>query len=169
MRRRRAAADEKDPDVITDGAAAVDVAPAQIVQRVFHRLAHRLMNAIGHQSVQPGAFIHFVEMRQRLAFVQHAAAVAAVDRRAIGIVQRSLDQVGCRQQILQSLLVLDADRVAAEIVGDPQGRDVHLALLVDLVVGQIGFFIGPVWKVMPRSVIQLRTPAASSSETCVVS
>jgi hypothetical protein len=43
--------------------------------------------------------------------------------------------------ILQALLVLDADGIAAEIVGDAQRRHVHLALLVDLLVGEIGFRI----------------------------
>ncbi len=135
VRRRGAAADEEDPDVIGNGAAAVDVAPAKIVQRVLHGLIHRLMDAEREQSVEPGAFVDFIKMRQRLALIQNPAAVAAADRGTIGVVQRALDQVGSRQQILQTLLVLNADGVAAEIVGDSQGGDVHLALLTNLVVG----------------------------------
>ena len=68
---------KKHPHVVVDRAGAIPIAPAQIVQRVFDRLAHRLVNAIGHQPVEPGALVDFVEVRQRLAFVQHALAVAA--------------------------------------------------------------------------------------------
>ena len=64
------------------------------------------------------------------------------DRRAIGVVERAFDQIAGRQQVLQALLVLDADQVAAEVVGDPHGGDVHLALLEDLRVGEIGLVLG---------------------------
>ena len=43
------------------------IAPADIVQRRFHRLAHRLVNPAGHQRIEPGALIDLIEMRQRLA------------------------------------------------------------------------------------------------------
>ncbi len=131
------AADQQHPDVVRHRARLVEIAPAQIVQRVLDRLAHGLVDAIGHQPVQPRTFVDLVEMRQRLAVVQHTAAVAAADRRPVGVVQRAFDQVAGRQQILESLLVLDADRVAAEIVGDAQRGDVHLALQQDLLVGQV--------------------------------
>ncbi len=86
------------------------------------------------------------------------------------VVERAFDQIAGRQQVLQALLVLDADRVAAEIVGDAHGGDVHLALQQDLVVGQVACaWFGPVSNVMPRSSIQCRTASASSSVTCVVS
>ena len=58
---------------------AVDVAPAQVVQRVLDRLAHALVDAVGHQAVEAGALVDFVEVRQRLALVDNSrAAVAAV-------------------------------------------------------------------------------------------
>ena len=69
------------------------------------------------------------------------AAVHATHRRPVDIVQHAFDQVGRRRQILQALLILDADRVAAEFVGDAQRGDVHLALLEDLGVGQLGLRI----------------------------
>ncbi len=39
------------------------------------------------------------------------------------------------------MLILNADGVAAEFIGDPEGGDVHLALLVNLLIGEFGFFI----------------------------
>jgi hypothetical protein len=42
----------------------------------------------------------------------------------------------------KSLLILNADGVAAELVGDAQGGDVHAALVENLRVGQIGGFVG---------------------------
>ena len=111
------------------------------MQRGFHRLARGLLHAIREQRVEPGAFVNFVEVHHRLAFEQHSLAVAAADRRAIGIVERALDQVAGRQQIFQSLLILDADEVAAKVVGQPHGGDVHLALQENLLVGEIGIVL----------------------------
>jgi len=33
------------------------------VQRFFDRLAERFVDAIRHQTIEAGAFIHFIEMR----------------------------------------------------------------------------------------------------------
>jgi hypothetical protein len=74
-----------------------------------------------------------------LSFVEHAAVPGGLHRRTVDIIQQTLHQVGCRRQVFQPLLVLNADDVAAEIVGDAQRRDVHLALIEDLGVGEIGF------------------------------
>ena len=60
-------------------------------------------------------------------------------RRTVHIIQQALGQVRRRRQVLQALLILDADGVAAEIVGDAQRGDVHLALFENLGVGQVGF------------------------------
>jgi hypothetical protein len=103
----------------------------------FDWLAHGALHAVSHQGVEARALVHLVEVRQRLPLVQHAAAVAAPHRRAVGVVQRPFHQVARRQQVLQALLVLDADRRAPEVVGDPHGRDIHLALLEDLPVRQV--------------------------------
>ena len=141
MGRRNRAADQEHPDVVLHRARLVPVAPADVVQGVFDRLAHRLVDAVGHQAVQAGALVDFVEMQHRLALEEDSLAVAAFDRRAVGVVERAFDQIAGRQQVLQPLLILDADHVAAEIVGDPHGGDVHLALHENLVVGQIGFLV----------------------------
>ena len=98
-------------------------------------------DAIGDQRVQPGAFVHFVEVRQRAARHKARGRRRGVHRRTVDVVQQAFHQVGCRRQVLQALLILDADRVAAEIVGDAQRGDVHLALIQDLRVGQVGFRI----------------------------
>ena len=138
MRRRRAAADLEHPDVILRRAGLIPIAPAQIVQRVFRRLLERLVNALGEQAVESGALVHFVEVRERLAVEEHALAVARFHRRTIGVVQRAFHEIAGGQQVLQSLLVLNADAVAAEVIGDAHGGDVHLALPENLRVGQIG-------------------------------
>ncbi len=132
------AADEEDPDVVANGFGLVPVAPAEIVQRVFDRLAHRLVQAISEQAVQPRALIHFVEVRQRLTFVQNAAAVATGNGGAVGVVERSFHKVTGGEQILEPLLILDSDGRTAEVVGDAEGGDVHFALQLDLLVGQVG-------------------------------
>ena len=98
-------------------------------------------DAVGDQPVEAGALVDFVEVRQRLALVEHAAVAASRHRRPVDVVQQALHQVRCRRQVLQALLILDADGVAAEIVGDPHRRDVHLALLEDLIVGQVGLLV----------------------------
>ncbi len=77
MSRRGGAADQKHPNVIVDRARAI-VSPQRISCNVFSTgWPMRSMHAIRHQAIEPGAFVDFVEMRQRLAVVQHAAAVAA--------------------------------------------------------------------------------------------
>jgi hypothetical protein len=78
----------------------------------------------------------------RLALEEHPFAVAAADGRALGVVERAFDEVAGGQQVLEALLVLDADQVAAEVVGDSHGSDVHFALLEDLRVGEIVLVLG---------------------------
>ena len=65
-----------------------------------------------------------------------------MDRRSLRVVQQPLDQVRGRRHVFQPLLILDADGVTAEVVGDAHGSDVHLALLQDLVVGQVRVRVG---------------------------
>jgi hypothetical protein len=50
------------------------------------------------------------------------------DRRPLDVVEQALDQVTCQDQVLQALLIQDPDRVAAEVVSDPQPGNVHLVL-----------------------------------------
>ena len=82
-------------------------------------------------------------MRQRLAFIKHPAIAARRYWRTVHVVQQPFHQVRRRRQVLQPLLVLDPDRGAAEIVRNPQRRDVHLALLENLRIGQLGLFVRP--------------------------
>src|SRR2546428_7060499 len=43
--------------------------------------------------------------------------------------------------LVEGTLILDADRVTAEIICDPHCGDVHFALEMNLVVRQIGFLV----------------------------
>ncbi|MGX1676407.1 hypothetical protein [Streptomyces sp. NPDC055400] len=97
---------------------------------------------MGDQRVDGHALVGFVEVRQRPALVQHARAVAAGHLRALDVVEQAFGQVGRGREVLEALLVLDAHRVQAEVVGDPQRRDVHLQLFADLPVGQLGGLVG---------------------------
>ena len=116
------AGDLVDPDEL-----AVEVlAPAHVVQRVVGDESHRPPHPVGDERVDGDALVGLVEVRERPALVQHARAVARGHRRALGRVQHALGEVGCRHQILEALLVLDADGVEPEVVGDPQRGDVHL-------------------------------------------
>src|SRR5262249_929626 len=72
MRGRSSAADEEDPDIVV----AMRGAPAAIVHRAFHRLPERGVHAARDEAVEPGTFVHFVEMHERLAAEQDAPAVA---------------------------------------------------------------------------------------------
>ena len=80
-------------------------------------------------------------MRQRLTLVEHCRPVRTFDGSTVDIVQHPFGKVGCGREIFQALLVLNADRVAAELVGDAQSGDVHFALLEYLVVRQFGRFV----------------------------
>ena len=87
---------------------------------------------------RPAHLVHFVEVGERLAVVEDALAVAGFHRRTLAIVQRAFHQIAGGQQILQALLILDADAVAAEVIRDAHGGDVGFALPEDLRVGQVG-------------------------------
>ena len=150
VRGRRRAADQEHPDVVVRPIRSL--APAQVVQRVLDRLAERRVNAMRQQPVEARALVDFVEVRQRLAVEQHALAVARSHRRAVAVVERALDQVAGRQQVLQPLLILNADRVAAEVIGEAHRRDVHL-----------GTAAGPARRVRSRRVRPDRCGTSSRS------
>src|ERR1700730_13202182 len=107
------------------------------MQRRLDRLAERFVNAIGDQRIEPRALVNFVEVGNRLAREELARTVAASHRGAFGVVKRSLDEVAGGHQVLESLLVLNSDSVAAEVIGQSHGGQVHLALLTNLVVSEI--------------------------------
>ncbi len=105
------------------------------MQRVFNGLAHRLMNAVGHQRIEARTFVDFVEVWNRFPFVQLPFSVAAFHRWAIFVIEGSFNQVTGRHDIFQALLILDANSVAAEIISDANRSDIHFALRENLIVG----------------------------------
>ena len=74
----------------------VPVAPAEVVQRVLERLAHRLCRRGRSPARRGRALVHLVEVRQRLAPYRARDAVAAAHRRPLGVVEQALDEVGRR-------------------------------------------------------------------------
>ena len=98
VRGRHGAGNQEDPDVIVHAVAPVVLAPADIVQGVLRRKAQLAPQAIGHQAIQAGAFVHFVEVRHRFAGEQHAAGLGGLHRRPVHVVQQALRQVAGRQR-----------------------------------------------------------------------
>ena len=111
------------------------------MQRVFHRLAKGLMHPLREQAVEAGALIHLVEVRQWPPLEDRLGGADRRHRGPLGIVEHSLHQIAGRQQILKTLLVLDADQIAAEAVGEAERGDIHLALHQHLGSGEIGFLV----------------------------
>ena len=142
MCRRRAARDEEDPYVVVNAISPVVFAPAQVVQGVFGGLPQRFPDAVGDQAVEASAFIDFVEMRECFAFVEDLSIGACCDRGAICIVENAFDQIRCRAQVFEALLILNADGGATKVIGYAYGGDVHFALHGDLVVGEFIRCIG---------------------------
>jgi hypothetical protein len=95
------------------------------------------------------ALIDFIEMDDRLAFEQHAFALSAVYGRPITVVEHAFEEAARGRQVFQALLVLDADEIAAEVIGDADRSDVHFALTENLFIGEIGS--------MPRTGVKLHT------------
>ena len=98
---RRAAGNQENPDVFTGRTGLIPIAPAQIVERGGHGLAQRRVHAVGEESVEPGAFVDFVEMNDGPAGTDQLAG-GVPDRRPVGRIQRALDQVGSGPEILQA-------------------------------------------------------------------
>jgi len=89
------------------------VTPAQVVQGVFDGLAEGLVHATREEAVETGAFVDFVEIRNRFS-VANDVACGVSCRRAVAVVEGALDQIGGGQQVLQSLLILDADGLGTD-------------------------------------------------------
>src|ERR1039458_10224334 len=129
VRGRHGAGNQEDPDIVIHAIGFVTIAPADVVQGVLRRKAQFAPQAIGHQAIQTGALIDFVEVRHRFTGKQHAAWSGGLDRWPVHIVQEAFCQVAGWSQVPQTLLVLNADSGAAEIVRELDGGDIHLALL----------------------------------------
>jgi len=74
--------------------------------------------------------------------VKLSRTVAAADRGPFDVVEQTLGEVARGDRVLEALLVLDANRVQAEVVGDAQGGGVHLELAEQLGLGQFGGLVG---------------------------
>ena len=111
------------------------------MQSGFRRNVQRCPDAIRHQRIQGNTFIDFIEMRQGLAGIEQLSR-SILDRRAVDVIQETLGKVRGRRQILQPLLILDAHGRAPKLVCDPKRRDIHLALLKHLGLGQICLWHG---------------------------
>ena len=80
-------------------------------------------------------------MRKRLPLVQHARAVSGCNWRPVAVIQQPLSQIRCRNQIFQALLILNTNHVATEVIRYAERRDIHSALVENLIVGEIGLRI----------------------------
>jgi hypothetical protein len=156
MLRRHGARDLEDPHEF----ARCRLAIAHVVQRGFGRI-RALPHAIGDQRVQARAFVHFVEVRQR-RFPHRARGRC---RRAFTGGRSTLFNSPSARSEAGARSFSPADTgcrcVAAEVVGDAQRRDVHLALFQDLGVGQLGFGIGTGGSACPCDPAR-RAPARAS-------
>jgi len=104
--------------------------------------AHRSPHPVGDQRVYGDAPVDLVEVRERDTGIQLTRTVSAADRGPFDVVEQALREVARGHGVLEALLVLDADPVEAEVVGDPQGGDVHLELAEQLGLSQLGVIVG---------------------------
>ncbi len=147
--RRCSAADEQHPDVFRRGrrkssrsgtltsSATNKITPAEVVEGVFGGETELAPEFVGHEAVEAGAFIDFVEMRQCFTFKEHALAIGAAHGRAVGVVEHAFDEVAGGCEVFEALLILNADGGAAELVGKAHSGDVHFALKQDLRLGEL--------------------------------
>jgi len=135
------ARDEEDPDVIVYAVALIMLAPANIVQRILRGETQLAPKTIGNQAIQAGTLIHLVKMRQRLIGIEDGAGLCAFHGRTVNVVEQAFDQIAGWRQILQALLVLNANSSAAKVGCDADGGDVHLALGQHLHLGEFASFV----------------------------
>ena len=86
VRGRNRTRNQQNPDISINAVAFVMLAPAQVMQRVFRSKPEFTPESVGHQAVKTGAFVHFVEVRHRLAREQNATGSRTFHRRAIRII-----------------------------------------------------------------------------------
>ena len=98
------------------------------MERVLDRLSQRRVNPLREQTVETRALIHLVEVHEWPPLVEHAGRTLGRDRRSLRVVEHPLDEVARRQEILEPLLILNADQIAAVAIGEPHRGHVHPAL-----------------------------------------
>ena len=108
------------------------------------------MDALREEAIEAGAFVDLVEVGQRLPLEDRLRGARGTDRRPLRIVEHPLDEVAGREEILEALLILDADEVAAEAFREAERGDVHPALREHLGAGQVGGLILPEVEGHPR-------------------
>src|SRR5262249_51546706 len=81
-------------------------------------------------------------MRDGLAREEDASSARALNRGTVDIVEQAFDQVAGRSEVLQTLLVLNADRRTTKFIREANGGDIHFALLQRLCLGQLSFLVG---------------------------
>ncbi len=137
VRGRHRARDFEHPDELIANLAT----PAHIVERRFRRKSENVPDAIGDERVETSTFVHFIEMWNRLPRVQFFAGDFVTNRRALDVVEQTFDQIGRGRDVLQTLLILNADGIASKFIRDANGGDVHFALGQHLSFSQFVFFI----------------------------
>src|ERR1700730_3550884 len=111
------------------------------MQCCFRWESEFLPDSIGDQGVEAGTLINLIEMRQWLAGIKFFTGDFIINRWTFRVIQNAFYQIGGGRQILEALLVLNSDCRTTKLVCDPNRSQVHLALLQDLVLGQIVFFV----------------------------
>jgi hypothetical protein len=119
------------------------LAPAEIVQRVFGREAELAPEFVGEEAIEAGAFVDFVEVRQSFAFEKDFSGPRVFDGRAIDVVEEAFDEVAGGREVLESLLILNADCAAAKFIREAHRGDIHFALIEKLIFGEVRFRIFP--------------------------
>ena len=99
------------------------------------------MDAVGKETVETGALVDFVEVGERLAGPDDFPG-GVFHGRSVAVVEDAFDQIAGGEEILEALLILDADGLAAKLVGDAEGGDVGFTLPEDLRLGELGGLVG---------------------------
>jgi hypothetical protein len=110
------------------------------VQCGLDRLAEGAVDPVRQQRVEARALVDLVEVDNG-GRVGDDAAVFAVDRRSLAVVEQGLGEVGRREHVGEPQLVLDADEVAAVAVRHAGGSCIHAQLQQDLALGELGLLV----------------------------
>jgi hypothetical protein len=86
-------------------------------------------NPVRNQGVKTSTLVNFVEMWESVAFVEYPGRASLIERWTIYVIQQSFREIGRGRKVLESLLILNADRGPTEPVGHAQHGDVHAALI----------------------------------------